>query len=82
MVLTSLNWLTGLQIPIKAVMDGMNDGVQVRDIHIIYHIYYQSIRVINNQEVVSTQVTINDVASDALCHATGDPHYITFDQGR
>ncbi len=62
-------------------MDGINDGVQVRDFYIIYHIFYKGISVLQNQEVISTQITINDVASDVLCHATGDPHYITFDQG-
>ena len=26
------------------------------------------------------QVTIQDVNNDVECHATGDPHYITFDK--
>ncbi len=74
-------WLYGTSIPIKAVMDGLNDGTQVRDVTVIYHILYNQQVIIQSQQVITTQLTINDVSTDVLCHATGDPHYITFDVG-
>ena len=43
------NWLYGLNIPIKAVIDGMNDGDQVRDVSVFYHVLY-------NQNVLSSHL--------------------------
>ena len=77
---TSDNWLQGLRIPIKGVSDGIADGDQTRDINILYHTFYNGVNELFGQSVGSSQITIIDRASDVLCHATGDPHYITMDQ--
>ena len=50
------NWHYGLSIPIKAVLDGINDGDHVRDVSVNYHIYYKEEIIVSSQLGVSTQV--------------------------
>ena len=79
LTLNSFNWFSTLTLPVKAMMDGLNDKDQTRTL-IIYERHYVEQVLTTEVEISSIEVNIVNRDREVYCSSHNDPHYTTFDK--
>ncbi|KAH9513339.1 hypothetical protein Btru_034658 [Bulinus truncatus] len=80
LVINNDNWLLGVTIPVKATVDGINDGNRQRKLSI-------TVRIVGSVSSEVQEVFCNDIDITAenqdrptTCSSVNDPHLTTFDK--
>ncbi|CAG5116409.1 unnamed protein product, partial [Candidula unifasciata] len=78
--MTSLNWLSGVNISVQAGVDGLKDRTQRRLLEVNVMLQITN-RILWTQTVNVIQVEVKDKDVTAECKIIGDPHIYTIDNG-